>query len=106
MLVRLNSSTSGKMIMFAEHAHQLFEIIGKERTASGVFAKEELPEAIAKLQYAAKEDRMTEIRDEVTEEGKSTPIISLAQRAVPLIHLMEWTLKEKGFILWEAEQDF
>ena len=36
MLVRLTSSTSGEIIMFAEHAHALFEWIGKETTARGV----------------------------------------------------------------------
>ena len=32
--------------------------------------------------------------------------IHLCQRALPLIHMMEWTLKEGGFILWEASGDF
>ena len=106
MLVRLNSSTSGTMIMFAEHAHLLFEIVGKEGTASGVFTKEQLPEAIEKLQRAVKEDRQAENPAEDPEEEKPVHAVRLAQRAVPLIHLMEWTLKEKGFILWEAEKDF
>ena len=57
MLVRLTSSTSGDMIMFAEHLHQLFEIIGKECTARGVFTKEQLPEAIEKLKQAVNEEK-------------------------------------------------
>ena len=32
--------------------------------------------------------------------------VSLGQRAQPLINLLEWTNKEGGFILWEAERDF
>ena len=48
MLVRLTSNTSGEMIMFAEHAHALFEWMGKESTARGVFTREQLPEAIAR----------------------------------------------------------
>ena len=32
--------------------------------------------------------------------------LTLGQRAQPLIHLMEWTLKEGGFIIWEAAEDF
>ena len=34
------------------------------------------------------------------------PPVGLAQRAYPLIELLEWTRKEDGFILWEAANDF
>ena len=121
MLVRMNSSTSGEMIMFAEHARQLFEIIGKECTARGVFVKEQLPEAITRLHRAVEEEkkilheaehkaRLEGIDEEAEladEEHKSGRVgVHLGQRATPLIHLMEWTQKENGFILWEADKDF
>lgn len=121
MLVRLNSSTSGEMIMFAEHARQLFDIIGKECTARGVFVKEQLPDAIARLHHAVEEEKkllievehkarregIDEEEDEADEEHKSGRAgVHLGQRATPLIHLMEWTQKESGFILWEADKDF
>jgi len=121
MLVRLTSSTSGEMIMFAKHARRLFEIIGKERTARGVFTAEQLAPAIASLRAAVDEDKIAAKRhaddepqaeDEALEKDESgadhqaDAQISLAQRAQPLINLMEWTAKEKGFILWQADQDF
>ena len=140
MLVRLTSSTSGEIIMFAEHAHALFEWIGKETTARGVFTAEQLPEAIDRLRRGVEEEKAAarrlaeELRDnegksrmrddeadedEDEENGdgcddgdgenkKKTPKVkvSLGQRAQPLINLMQWTLKEEGFILWEAPADF
>ncbi len=123
MLVKLTSSTSGEMIMFAEHARQLFEIIGKECTARGVFTKEQLPEAIASLHRAveegkgalleaerkAPEDGVDDDQDEdkADDDRQSEHVgVHASQRAAPLIHLMEWTQKENGFILWEAEKDF
>ena len=57
MLVKLTSSTSGEMIMFAKHARRLFEIIGKECTARGVFIAEQLPEAIDKLHRAVNDEK-------------------------------------------------
>ena len=57
MLVRFTSSTSGDMIMFAEHTRWLFAIIGKECSARGVFTCEQLPEAIAKLKNAMEEEK-------------------------------------------------
>ena len=122
MLVRFNSSTSGEMIMFAEHVRWLFDLIGKECTARGVFTCEQLPEAIAKLKAAIAKEREAlhlaeqkapaegcyeEEEDLDDEDHKSGRVgIHLCQRATPLIHLMEWTLGEKGFILWEADHDF
>lgn len=122
MLVRLTSSTSGEMIMFAEHARRLFEIIGKACTAQGVFTKEQLPEAIARLRHAVHEEKLLrqETERKAREEGcvemeetvddedhKSGRVgISLGQRATPLINLMEWSLKEEGFVLWKADKDF
>ena len=121
MLVRLTSNTSGEIIMFAEHARRLFDIIGKKCTAEGVFTKEQLPEAIATLQHAVKEEKAAlqeaerkareagvEAEENVDDEDhKSGRVgINLGQRAHPLINLMEWTLKEGGFILWKAERDF
>ena len=130
MLVKLTSSTSGEIIMFAEHLHQLFEIIGKEGTARGVFVAEQLPEAIAKLHHAIEEEKQQlheaelharadghseedataddeDARLAAEEARKSGRIgVHLAQRAHPLLQMMEWTDKEAGFILWETDKDF
>lgn len=119
MLIKLTSNTSGEVIMFAKHARRLFEIIGKECTARGVFTAEQLPQALASLHRAVDEEKLAarqhaddepggqaSEKDEIGAEHKAEAQVSLGQRAHPLIHLMEWTLKEKGFILWETEHDF
>jgi hypothetical protein len=124
MLVRLTSSTSGKMIMFAEHARVLFGWIGKECGAHGVFTREQLTEAIACLRRGVEEEKQAiarqaqekprgEKREESGEEnanedkeGRSSDLVTPGQRAQPLIQLMERTQKEGGFILWEAPGDF
>ena len=124
MLVRLTSSTSGQMIMFAEHAHALWAWMGKEGSARGVFTTDQLPQAIVRLRAGMDEDKLaakrrageerTAARSEECREGdeankKDDPSgkpVSLAQRAQPLLSLMEWTWKEEGFITWEASGDF
>lgn len=126
MLIRLTSNTSGEMIMLAEHAHRLFHIIGKECSARGVFITDQLPEAIEKLHQAVNEEkqalleaerRARESHDEEDEDPEEKAAreeeymagrigVHLGQRAQPLINLMEWTLKEGGFILWETDKDF
>jgi hypothetical protein len=121
MLVRLTSRTSGEIIMFAEDARRLFEIIGKERTARGVFTREQLPAAIASLQEAVAADNEAlrqvgrKVRaddgqdehapdDDAQKTGRA--VVQLGQRAHPLLRMMERTLQQEGFVLWEAEQPF
>lgn len=133
MLIKLTSNTSGELVMFAQHARRLFEIIGKECTARGVFTFEQLPPALACLYQAVDEEKLAarlladaeragkgdgkgdgeqeagedaDAADDPAAEHKAQARVSLGQRARPLINLMEWTVKEKGFILWEAKQDF
>jgi len=115
MLVTFNSSTSGQLLMFSEVAHRLFAILGKSGTARGVFTTEQLPQAIAKLKGAVSDERASGKpdakaqgkRDDLEDDGTAQEaVIGLAQRAYPLIELMERTSKEEGFILWEAAGDF
>ena len=79
MLVRLTSNTAGEMIMFAEHARRLFEIIGKECTARGVFTKEQLPEAIHCLRRAVHEERLAQQAIDRAEQGDATMIGELLE---------------------------
>ena len=131
MLVTMTSNTSGKMVMLAEHLRYLFEILGKDCTERGIFTLEQLPPAIAKLKALVEEDRLAAHRYEQAREAEAEKIATsgaedeageqdkeeddeaqaempvwLGQRAAPLLRLMERTLQEKGFILWETSRDF
>lgn len=95
--------------MFAEIARRLFEIVGKQCTARGVFTGEQLPDAIEKLRRSvvAEKTGAREARDR--EEGEDDPKaadVGLAQRAYPIIGLLERTRDAGGFVMWQAEKDF
>lgn len=112
MLVTLTSSSSGEIIMFADVAQRLFAIAGKECTARGVFTKVQLPNAIEKLRQAviaekdSRRQNASHAEEDDNDESGSAPDISLAQRAHPLIELLDSTRKEDGFIMWHAAHDF
>ena len=127
MLVRLTSSTSGEVIMFAEQVRRLFDIVGKECTARGVFTLEQLPDAVTRLRRAVEDEKQEITRtaeagrsgrdrenaratdkdaDEADPDKNPAVAVGLGQRAHPLIGLMERTQKDEGFILWEAANDF
>ena len=117
MLVKFNSSTSGQIMMFSPAARQLLEILHKDCTARGVITSEQLPEAIERLRRAVagggssgslppQADPPAQDDDSNDDRRADGPPIGLAQRAFPLIELLEWTRKEDGYILWEAAKDF
>jgi len=109
MLVTFTSSTSGQLLMFAPVARQLLELIGKECRARGVITSEQLPDAIRRLRAAAKSNpsppATPTANDDPDDEDREAPV-TLGQRAHPLIEVLEWTLKEDGYVLWEAAKDF
>lgn len=119
MLVKFNSSSAGEMVTMAPTARGLLEIIGKECTARGVITAEQLPDALLRLRKAVAEEkaRLEAARSlgegdetaEAAEDEKKTgklPVVTLGQRAWPLIELLERTRNEDGFVLWEAARDF
>jgi hypothetical protein len=118
MLVKFTSNKSGEMIMFAQTVHDLFQIIDKECTQRGVFMKYQLPEAIARLHGAIDEEKLStklgempvyevgHIKPEFKHQEISRDSVGLVQRVQPLLHFMELTQNEGGFILWETEKDF
>ncbi len=111
MLVTFTSSTSREITMFADMARMLFDIVGKEGTARGVFTQEQLPDAIDRLKKAGATGSdcipANSLQgDKSADEDSPVTPIGLAQRAHPLIGLMESTLQDGGFLMWQAAQDF
>ncbi len=108
MLVTFTSSTSGQIVMFAPVARQLLDLIGKKSAARGVITTEQLPEALRRLRSAAKGAPSAETTNDARDhkEDDREPPVSLGQRAYPLIEILEWTLREDGYVLWEANSDF
>ena len=120
MLVKLTSSTSGEIIFLSDVARQLFDILDKTTEARGVFTYEQLPEACEKLRLAIalekealRQEKLGKLpaEEEPADANSNADKIletrvNLAQRASPLLRLMERTQKEEGFILWEAPRAF
>lgn len=109
MIVRFDSSETGEVLMFAETARDLLRIVGKESTARGVFTPQEMLPAAVKLQAAVVEARRQAAPETDEEEDKSKPpVVGLAQRAWPLIDMLERTAKagSDAHIVWEAGADF
>jgi hypothetical protein len=108
VIVIFQSPAAGDVIMFGDVAHRLMEIMGKEAQAKGIVTVEQLPDAIARLRAAmqADKDQRANLQEEdlpqfeVGDGGVKRPYVSLAQRAAPLLELLEWSLKKKKPVVW------
>ena len=110
MLVTFESKASGDVIMFGDVAHRMMAIMGKEEDGQGIVTVEQLPEAIARLKAAVavdKQEKRTqedqfEVAPDGSDRGNPRPFVSLSQRAMPLIELLERSLQKRVPVLWGA----
>lgn len=107
MIITFQSPASGDVIMFGDVAQRMMKLMGKDVTDKGIVTVEQLPDAIARLKAAIEEDKQQ--RAGVQEEdqprtesggGGSRPFVTLTQRAVPLLELLEWSLKKTKPVVW------
>ena len=111
MIITFQSPASGDVIMFGDVAKRMMKLMGKDETDKGIVTVEQLPDAIARIKAAIEEDKRQRagVQDEdlpQTEPDRSAhaqssrPFVTLTQRAVPLLELLEWSLKKKKPVVW------
>ena len=107
MLIIFKSKAAGDVMMFGDVAHSLMEIMGKDPGDKGIVTVEQLPVSIARLKADVAQDKAErsvvdhdERVFEKTPEGGKREHVSLARRAVPLIELLEFSLKEGEPVVW------
>lgn len=105
-MITFRSDAAADVMMFDDVARRMMEIMGKEFSARGIITVEQLPDAIARLRAAIAEDRAHhagEYDQPETEEvpgGGKRAYVGLAQRAVPLVEFLEYSLKAEKPVMW------
>lgn len=107
-IVTFKSAACADLIYFGDVARCLMELMGKEAAAKGIVTVEQLPEAIARIEAAIEADQaehLRQVRDEETEtetdgQDGTRPRVSLTQRALPLLALLEESLAERKPVVW------
>lgn len=108
MIITFQSPASGDVIMFGDVAQRMMQLMGKEPDAKGIVTIEQLPAAIASLKAAMEQDKAERAgrqdedlpQFEIGEGGVKRPYVALAQRAAPLLELLEWSLKKQKPVVW------
>ncbi len=110
MIVIFQSKASGDVIMFGDVAHRLMTIMGKHATPKGIVTVGQLPDAIARIKAAVAQDKDEHSRivaesdappDLMSASAESSqPSISLTQRALPLLELLELSQRKGVPVMW------
>jgi len=108
MLVIFQSQAAGDVIMFGDVAYRLMEIMGKQASPKGIVSVEQLSGAITRLKAAIAKDKAAHAglgeddlpQLEAAPDGGKRAYVSLTQRAVPLIELLERSLKNQAPVVW------
>ena len=115
MLFTFRSDASGDLLLLGDAAKKLLAIIGKDpEDTKGIVTVPQLPNAIALLRAAIEEDRARQAerekeREEAEDEGEAereagrtgmAAPVSLAQRAWPLLEMLEAAQREEVPVIW------
>lgn len=104
MPITFKSKHSPNILMLEQIGQELLRAIGHSGTVPGSLAAEDLPAALARLLHAVHEAPapLREIeRTDDDDDDRHSSGITLAQRAGPLVAMLETAVREGDHILWE-----
>ncbi|MDB5732865.1 MAG: hypothetical protein JWQ03_2760 [Variovorax sp.] len=106
MLYRFKSQATADVVMLEVNARQLFDIVGKAPTRSGIFTVEQMPGAIAALEAAIRREAQQgphnhdALAVEEHESNAAVQHVALHQRATPLIDMLKRSHAEGKDVVW------
>ncbi len=104
MLVTFRTKYYPNITMFGDVAKALLKSMGQSGNVPGAIQHEDIPAALHKLKEsllkaAGGESDETAPRNE---DDKDQPIVTLDQRAIPLIELLESAIREDEHVVWDS----
>jgi len=98
-LVTFRSPAASTIIMYAETAQRLLDLIGKPMAERGVITSDQVEEALARLLRAVEGEKAAGApAQENVAEGEQP--VSLRQRAFPLIEMLRAARKRHVDVTW------
>jgi len=102
-MITFRSEVGPDVMMFDEVGSRMLELMDKDKDAArGVVTVEQMPQTIARLKAAVAADKALHRGEapDADDAGETPARVSLAQRALPLIELLEISLARKAPVLW------
>jgi hypothetical protein len=103
MPITFKSKASGDVIMLDESGKEMLSLLGKDANESkGIFNLDQLSVAISTLKRAIAADKALPLPTAMPAGSQDDPEIGvrLYQRALPLLELMERSLRDDSYVTW------
>ena len=107
MLVTFRTKVSADIIMFGDVAQELLKLMGQTGVVPGGLHAADIPPALERLKKAiavvgSKPSHNPPLLKTETDNERAQPLVSLRQRAVPLIGFLEAAVRGNADITWMA----
>lgn len=103
MLITFHTKSYADITLFGEVGKQLIELMGHTWTVPGAILADDLPAALARLRAgvtATSAHSQVPDQKDLPADDKERPV-SLANRALPLIQLLEAASADKENVMWD-----
>jgi hypothetical protein len=105
MIITFKSKGAGDVRMFGEHAGEILALVGKaldpQSAPRGIITAAEAPAALAQLRTAlAASGGAPSAPAPAKDDADAASAVSLAQRAFPIVALLERAVAKKTDIVW------
>lgn len=105
MLVTFTTDVFADITMFEKDAHAMLKMMGHSGTIPSAILAEDVPAALTRLTAAINSENAALPIDENKgggeDEDTNEPVVSLANRALPLINLLTAAANERCNVMWK-----
>ncbi|PXW88388.1 uncharacterized protein DUF1840 [Nitrosomonas sp. Nm84] len=103
MLVTFTTDVFADITMFEKDAHTMLKMMGHSGTIPSAILAEDVPAALNRLTAAINSENASLLIDEDKGEDEDTnePVVSLANRALPLINLLTAAANKGCNVMWK-----
>ena len=98
MLVTFTTDAYADITMFGDVALAMLKMMGHSATVPGAILAADVPAALSKLTTAIDADKVSA---PVEEEDAEEPVVSMANRALPLIDLLAAAANADKDVMWK-----
>ncbi len=102
MIVTFKTKRYSNITMFGDVATRLLKLMGHSGTVPGAITAEDVPAALARLRAGVEEHGGEVASAPPRDEDDRQPTVRLAQRALPLIELLESAVANEADVMWDS----
>jgi hypothetical protein len=104
MLVTFTTDAHADITMFGDVALSMLKMMGHSETVPGAILAVDVPAALSRLKAAINLEKASSVKEALPVEAEDEdhePVVSMADRALPLIDLLTAAAKAECDVMWK-----